>query len=322
VDDDTGRRLTLAADQIDPTFLLLYCDNYWPMPLERMWRRFNASGAMGQLTVYDNRDRYTRDNVRVNAEGWVTAYDKDRAASDLDGVDIGFGLFRRDVLDLLPNDNVSFERLVYPRLVSERRLQAFVTPHRYYSVSSHERLPITERFLSRQPAVIVDRDGVLNTKPPRAEYVRSWNEWEWRPGAKEALRRFTESGYLVIVVSNQAGIARGVMTEADLARIHEQLVRDVQQAGGRIDAIYHCPHGWDDGCGCRKPQPGMLLQAQRAFDLDLSRVWFIGDDARDGQAAEGAGCLFALVSEQRPLLDVTRHLLDHSAEAVVEEAHG
>lgn len=309
VENDTGRRLKLAESKIDPTFLLMYCDNYWPMPFDRMWKRYDTTNAQAMLTIYRNRDRYTRDNVRVDGDGWVSTYDKDRTLPDLAGVDIGFGLFKRDVLSWIsPESNVSFERVVYPRLIAARHVQAFQTDHRYYSVSSLERLSVTEQFLARRPSVILDRDGVLNQKPPRAHYVRSWSDWAWLPGAREALRLFKETGFQIILVSNQAGIARGEMTETDLAQIHEHMLNDARQAGGDIHAIYYCPHGWDDGCACRKPQPGMLFSAQRDFHLDLSQTCFIGDDERDAQAAEAAGCPSRLVSERRTLLDVAREL--------------
>ncbi len=316
VDDETGRRLKLAASRLEPTFFFLYCDNYWPMSFDLMWKRFLATGAKALLTVYQNSDHYTRDNVRVDSDGWIVTYDKDRKAPELQGVDIGFGIFRREIVERLPSDNVSFERVSYPQLVALRQLQAFLTDHRYYSVSSHDRLAITERFLARRPTVILDRDGVLNRKPPRATYVRSWMEWQWLPGAKEALCAFTAAGYRIIVVSNQAGIARGAMSEADLRAIHERLRADVRETGGEIETIYYCPHGWDDGCACRKPKPGMLFAAQREFHLDLSRTYFIGDDERDGQAAEAAGCPWMLVSEARPLLEITQELLRHDVAAL------
>jgi len=315
IEDETGRRLKLAAERLDPRFLLLYCDNYWPMPFARMWQCYRAAGCpSGMLTVYRNDDHYTKDNVRLDEDGAILCYDKQRAAPGLRGVEIGFAIFMKDVVDQLPDENVSFERVVYPRLVAQRQLWAFVTDHRYYSVSSHERLRVTEAFLARHPTVIVDRDGVLNRKPPRAQYVRSWQEWAWLSGAKEALRLLKEAGYRVIVVSNQAGIARGAMTEADVVAIHDRMRADAVAGGGQIDAVYYCPHGWDEGCACRKPKPGMLFQAQRDFHLDLSRTCFIGDDERDGQAAEAAGCPWQCVSEQRSLLEVVRGLLDDPVE--------
>jgi D-glycero-D-manno-heptose 1,7-bisphosphate phosphatase len=86
-------------------------------------------------------------------------------------------------------------------------------------------------------------------------------------------------------------------------------------SGGRIDAIYYCPHDWNEGCECRKPKPGMLFQAQRDFNLDLSRILFIGDDERDAQAADAAGCLSALVSDQKPLLNVINEVIANSRDS-------
>lgn len=139
--------------------------------------------------------------------------------------------------------------------------------------------------------------------------MRSWAEWEWLPGAKEALRLLKNFGHPVIIISNQAGIALGEMTEQDLTDIHRRMTAEVLTSGGRIDAIYHCSHGREDGCECRKPRPGMLHRAQRDFNLDLSRTWFFGDDDRDGQAAKAAGCRWARVSEDFSLLDAVRQLV-------------
>lgn len=311
VDNDTGRRLKLAAPRIEERFLLAYCDNYWPMRFDAMMRAYRQGRAAAQLVVYRNRDGYTRDNVRVDGDGFVTLYDKTRTAPDLAGVDIGFAIAERRIVDMLPDgENVSLEATVYPRLAAARQLRAFETDHRYYSVSTPERLPETERFLARRPAVLIDRDGVLNRRPGRGEYVRSWHDWAWLPGAKEALRLLNEAGYRVIVVTNQAGIARGAMTKTDLEAVHERMRAEAEESGGRIDAVYHCPHGWDDGCDCRKPAPGLLLQAQRDFALDLSRSPFVGDDARDGEAAARVGSPFVMVDEHTGLNGVVRRLLD------------
>jgi histidinol-phosphate phosphatase family protein len=315
-DDLTGHRMKVAAEHLDPCFLLLYCDNYWPIRMEAMWNRFEAADARAMVTVYSNRDRYSRDSVRVDEDGYVRVFDRSRKTPGLQGIEISYALLKRSVLELLPEEDALFEEAVYPPLAGRRELLAYVTDHRYYSVGSLERLPVTERFLARRPAVILDRDGVLNRRPPKANYVRSPDEFEWLPGAKAALRLFTEAGYQVIVVSNQAGIARGAMTEADLIRIHEQMKSEAAAEGGRIDALYHCPHGWDEGCECRKPKPGMLFSAQRDLDLDLTRTPFIGDDERDAEAADAAGCPALLVSDQVTLLDLAHELARDRVEQV------
>jgi len=309
VEYETGLRLKIARYQIDPVFLLMYCDNYWPMNFDSMWNQFTSSGAMAQITVYRNTDKYTKDNIQVGADSYVTIYDKSRTEQNLQGVDIGFIILKNDVVDLLPDENISFEKFIYPKLVKERQLSAFVTNHRYYSVGSHERLPMTNDFLARTPTIFLDRDGVLNKKMPRAQYVCSWKDWSWLPGAKEALTLFKEAVYRVILITNQPGIARGFMTEEDLSAIHQRMIEEVRSAGGEIFAIYHCPHGWDDGCECRKPRPGMLFKAQRDHHIDLSRTYFIGDDERDTEAGIAAGCKTLSVSEDTPLLKIVQNIL-------------
>jgi D-glycero-D-manno-heptose 1,7-bisphosphate phosphatase len=308
IDDDTGRRVKLAEPFLDPCFLLLYCDNYWPMSMEHMWRQFCASGAPAMITVYSNKDRYTQNSVRVESDGWVSLYDKTCSHPGLNGVEISYAIVKKEILGMLGNHNCLFETAVYQPLAEQRRLAGFVSDHRYYSVGSHRRLPLTEQFFQRTPTVILDRDGVLNRKPPRACYVRCPGELEWLPGAVAALRLLQEKGFRVVVVSNQAGIARGAMTESDVAAIHRRMSQEAQSAGGAIAAFYICPHDWDEGCECRKPNAGMLFQAQRDFQLDLSRTYFFGDDERDEAAARAAGCWFARVSEDKPLIECVKDL--------------
>jgi D-glycero-D-manno-heptose 1,7-bisphosphate phosphatase len=308
-DDLTARRLQIAEARLDPLFMLLYCDNYWPLDMDRMWARYLEVGAEAMVTIYANEDGYSRDNTRVGPDGRVEVFDRTRTAPDLRGVEISYALLPKSVLALLPPDgDVLVEEALYPRLAEEGRLGAQVSRHRYYSVGSMHRLPLTDAFLARRPTVILDRDGVLNERPPRAEYVRTPADFRWLDGSLESLRMFTTSGYRIIVISNQAGIGRGVMTEADLAAVHERMVREAADAGGTIDAIYHCPHDWDEGCTCRKPAPGMLFEAQHEHQLDLSRTPFIGDDERDGEAAAAAGAPYLAVTDTAPLIVHARAL--------------
>lgn len=139
----------------------------------------------------------------------------------------------------------------------------------------------------REPAltaVFVDRDGVLNVKAPEGSYVTSWDEFEWLPGAREGLRLLHEAGLPVIVVTNQRGIARGRMTQADLDDIHARMRAE---AGGAISAVYFCPH--EGGCRCRKPATGMFEDAAADLGLDLTRTAFVGDRAGDMEAARAIG---------------------------------
>lgn len=306
-DDDTGTRLRKAKHRIDDVFLFLYCDNYVPFSLKQLWEDFNTKPSIVALmTVYANNDGYTKDNLRLGKDGLVEIYDKSRTASNLSGVDIGFMVARRDILDLIPETNCSFEQEVYPKLIARKSLYASVTEHRYYSVGDWARLPLTTQFFEGHKAVLIDRDGVLNKKAPQGNYITDFSQWEWMPRAKEGLRLLHEAGYRLIVITNQACIARGMLTEAMLEEIHKKMCRE---AGVPITAIYHCPHHWDDDCPCRKPKPGMLLQAQRDHHLNLAETYFVGDDSRDAQAAASAGARFFPINDQTNLKDAAARII-------------
>lgn len=308
----TTLRLKQVYPQLDPLFLLHYCDNYWPMRWAPLWRNYLEHGAQAQMTVYDNADRYSRDNIRTDARGMVDRYDKSRLVPGLRGVDIGYLLMRREMIGEMPAVDAPFEQVLYPELCRRRMLAAYRTGHRYYGVGSLERYRASEAFFAGQRAVLLDRDGVLNERAPVGEYITSWKQWRWLPGALDALRILREAGRKVIVITNQAGIARGKLTAAKLDEIHARMLEEARRAGGEIDAVYHCPHRWPEageaGCGCRKPEPGMLFAAQRDHHLDLTRTIFFGDDERDAQAAENAGCEFAMVDEHWTLLERVREL--------------
>jgi len=146
-------------------------------------------------------------------------------------------------------------------------------------------------------AVFLDRDGVVNRDRP--EYVKSWEEFEFLPGVLEAFRRLAPSPHRVVVISNQSAIGRGFVSRDTVDKIHARMTEAIRRGGGRIDAVYYCPHRPDEDCLCRKPRPGLLLQAGRELDIDLRASWLIGDDQRDLETAVAAGV--------RPILVRTGH---------------
>jgi D-glycero-D-manno-heptose 1,7-bisphosphate phosphatase len=308
-DDLTAKRVQIAADRLDDAFMLMYCDNYLPLDMAAHWDAYVENGLPAMTTVYANEDGYSRDNVVVNPDGRLEVFDRSRSAQGLKGVEIGYAILPKSVLGRLPADgNELIEQALYPGLAAEGAISARVSRHRYYSVGSMHRLPLTEQFLARIPTVILDRDGVLNERPPRAEYVRHPAQFHWLAGALQALALLSNAGFRVIVVSNQAGIGRGLMSIDDLEKVHDRMRADATEASGHIEAIYFCPHDWNEGCECRKPKPGMIFRAQRDFQLDLSRTTYIGDDERDGEAAHAAGCRYLSVTESSSLLDHARSL--------------
>jgi histidinol-phosphate phosphatase family protein len=312
VEDDTGARLAKAKHLFDPLFVLLYCDNYWPMPFEAMWKVYTTANVDALVTVYMNHDGYTKNNIRIGGDGFIEVYDKSRQTPGLQGVDIGFFILKKEIIDLIPEGNHNFEKAVLPQLIAQRNIVTFRTEHRYYSVGSHERLVLTEQFLARKKTILLDRDGVLNKKAPEADYVKNRIEWEWLPGSKEALCLLKKNGYRILIISNQAGIARGKMTVADLEDIHNYIQEELSACDAAIDHFYYCPHGWDENCNCRKPKPGMLFQAQRDYHLDLSRLYFVGDDDRDIIAGTAAGTHTYKVDAGHTLLDFVKRELLHN----------
>jgi len=136
--------------------------------------------------------------------------------------------------------------------------------------------------------VILDRDGTINQDSDN--YIKSPLEWKPVPGSLEAIARLTQGGWRCVVATNQSGIARGLFDMATLNAIHAEMHRAVNQGGGRIEAIFFCPHAADSNCECRKPKPGLLREIGQRLDVDLASVPMIGDSLRDLQAAATAGC--------------------------------
>jgi D-glycero-D-manno-heptose 1,7-bisphosphate phosphatase len=141
--------------------------------------------------------------------------------------------------------------------------------------------------------VILDRDGTINED--RDDYVKSPAEWLPIPGSLEAIARLNHAGWHAVVATNQSGLARGLFDMVTLNAIHAKMNRALAEVGGRIDAVFYCPHGPDDGCTCRKPLPGMLKTIGERYGVPLRETYAIGDSLRDLQAAVAAGCAPHLV---------------------------
>ncbi len=306
---ETGERIKNAEELLDDNFLLMYCDNYWPLNLKKLVKYHDEHNVLTTVTIYTNKDNFTKSNMKVDNQGYVIFYDKSRKEKNLSGVDIGFFIINKEVLKWMPNTNFSFEKEILPKLIKEKQIAGYLTDHKYYSIGKIKRLPITEQFLKLKKVIFLDRDGVINKKPPKADYVKNWDEFEFLPGAVESLKILTQNGYEIYIISNQAGIARGMMTEGDLKEIHEKMKKKLENHGAKVSGIYYCPHGWDEECECRKPKPGMFFQAAREYHIDLPKAVFIGDDERDLQAGNAADCPTILFNPENNLLKVVKSLV-------------
>ncbi len=149
----------------------------------------------------------------------------------------------------------------------------------------------------KHPALFLDRDGVIIENC--SNYVRSWADVDIFPQAVAALAAVRDCPYRIVLVTNQSAVGRGLISRATAEAINDRLLAHVRAAGGRIDAVYMCPHGPDDGCDCRKPLPGLLLRAAEELDIDLSRSVMIGDALSDVMAGQAAGARAVLLRTGR-----------------------
>ncbi len=145
--------------------------------------------------------------------------------------------------------------------------------------------------------VLLDRDGVINEN--RGDYVKSWAEFRFIPGAPEAVARLSRAGIRVFVITNQSIINRGIVSRHAVETINRRMVREIEQHGGQIEAVACCPHHPDERCVCRKPEPGLLLSLAREHGLDLGSTVVIGDALGDIEAGTAAGCRAILVLSGR-----------------------
>ena len=171
-------------------------------------------------------------------------------------------------------------------------------------------------------AAFLDRDGVINRKAPEGQYVTRWEDFEFLPRVAEAIALLGGAGFSVIVVSNQRGVAKGLLTIAELELIHERMLKQLAAASAHLTAVYYCPHDSAPSCACRKPAPGMLFQAAREHRIELASSWMVGDSDIDMEAGKAAGCrtVRVLTNGTLPEIagDLTAHSLFEAAEQLIQ----
>ena len=172
----------------------------------------------------------------------------------------------------------------------------------------------------QQRFIVLDRDGVINEDSD--DFIKTPAEWLPLPGSLDAIAALGRAGFRITIATNQSGVGRGLYTIAILDAIHEKMMNSIRAAGGKIDGIFFCPHLPDAGCDCRKPEPGMLLQAAALFGCDPGDLRVIGDSMRDLEAAQSVGARPILVrtgygkdTERRLPADSTVAIFDNLADA-------
>lgn len=151
-------------------------------------------------------------------------------------------------------------------------------------------------------AIFLDRDGVICYN--RSDYVKSWQEFRFLPGAKQSLVALGRLGFAIVVVTNQSAVGRGIVKAATVEEIHRRMVAELASYGARVDRIFYCPHHPEAECNCRKPKPGLLVKAADEMGIDLSQSYMIGDAASDLIAGQTAGCRSILLLSGRGLRQI------------------
>ncbi len=308
-------------DQLTEDFLLLNGDVMFDVDFNRFVKYHKEKGGLVTLFTHPNNHPYDSGLIVADDEGvvhkWIT---KEEARTEYyrNRVNAGLHVISPKVLDKIINtQKVDLDRQLLKPLAGSGKMFVYDspeyvkdmgTPERYMAVCNDYRLGKVKakNLQNKQKAIFIDRDGTINKY---VGFLRNINDFELLPGVAEAIRLINESGYLVIVVTNQPVIARGEVTKAELEQIHNKMETLLGNEGAYVDRIYYCPHHPHKGyegeieeykieCECRKPKPGLIMKAAKDYNIDLSQSWMVGDGENDIRAGLSAGCKTALIGQE------------------------
>lgn len=307
-------------DKLTDDFLLLNADAVFDIDFRRFVEFHKSHGGLVTLFTHPNSHPYDSGIVIADGNGVVLqwlAKEDDRPDYYKNRVNAGLHVISPKVLDIdISTEKADLDRQVLKPLAGTGKMYVYDspeyvkdmgTPDRYESVCRDfsEGKVKARNLHNKQKAVFLDRDGVINKY---VGFLRNIDDFELLDGVSKAIRKINESGYLAIVVTNQPVIARGEVSFAELAEIHNKMETLLGEDGAYLDAIYFCPHHPDKGfdgeipelkfdCDCRKPKPGMLIKAAKKFNIDLTKSWMVGDSDSDIMAGKNAGCSTVLIGE-------------------------
>ncbi len=291
---DTAGALTLAAAHLAENFLMLNGDLLFDFNLLDLAARDAPEPWLAWLALREVADVGRYGAVRLDAER-VTAFGE-KASSGRGLINGGVYWLKREILREIAAPPSSMERDVLPKLIPRGLVRGAVYDGRFIDIGIPEDLARAETLLpawERRPAAFLDRDGVLNHD---SGYVHRAADFVWIDGAQRAIKCLNDRGWFVFVVTNQAGVARGFYPPADVEILHRWINDELRRVGAHVDGFYYCPHhpegtveDYRGVCDCRKPAPGMLLQAMREWPVERAASFMIGDKDIDMEAAKSAG---------------------------------
>lgn len=302
---DTGRRIWEAKDLFDKEFLLLYSDNFTNINLKKNFDLFKKKKSAITLTLSPK----DPGNIFLSRDNIVEKFHNKRLKK-FTYVEIGYMMVnKKKILKEFDIKNCSFNYII-KKLSSKHQISALVQDDKYYSISDIDRMKLAEKYLRPKKILLIDRDGVINSKSKKGRYLNYWNDFSFIKRTVKSMKKLSSLGYSFIVITNQAGVARGFTKVNELKNIHKKMINYLYKKGIKILKVYTCTHGWEDDCNCRKPKPGMLFRASNEFLFRLDQTFFIGDDDRDMQAAKLAGCEGILWRDTKKFLDISELIND------------
>ena len=306
IDWDTGKRVWEAREKLDELFLLLYSDNFVPFPLDKVYALHKQNKKPLTFMVASK----TPGNISLDKFGIVQQYDNKRFGLGLNYVEIGYMIVEKNqTLSFFDTPECSFSSILQ-KMAAKHQISAWVQHDSYHSISDPNRWQKAQEYLKPKKIILIDRDGVINKKASRGEYISKWEDFIWIKETRIAMKLMANEGFKFIIISNQAGIARGIISFTELEKIHNNMKNELQNDDIEILDIYICPHHWNEECLCRKPKPGMLLQASKDYLFRLDKTLYIGDDPRDVEAALNAGTDYILISEEKTNIDNHNNFVD------------
>ena len=297
VEWDTAKRIWESSELLDGVFLLLYSDNFVLFSLDKLSEKFRQSKKALTLIVTSK----IPGNISIDNSENILQYNNNRSSDYLNLVELGYMVIEKNrVLSYFDSSNNSFSN-VLKDLVLNNEVSCIVHYGPYHSISDPRRWKLAEKYLMNNKILLIDRDGVINKKAPKGEYISTWQDFKWIQETRDALKVLAKKGFKFIVITNQAGVARGLINPFELDNIHNKMLNELYQDGVEVIDIYVCTHHWNDGCSCRKPEAGMLYQASKDWLFKLDKTFFIGDDSRDCQAAFKGQCKSIFIGDKLDL---------------------
>jgi D,D-heptose 1,7-bisphosphate phosphatase len=317
----TAGALFNLLDELGDSFFLINGDVIFDVDFARIAAFHREKNALATLVSHPNSHPYDSALLVTDGDGRVTQWinKEDPRLYYNNRVNTGIHLFEKELWlrakETVTKKKVDLDRDILKPLIGTRRIFACDTPEYIKDMGSPDRYHQVERdvetglvaarnLANKQRAVFLDRDGTINEL---TGFVTKPEDFTLIPGAEEAIKGINNSGYLAIVITNQPVIARGECSLPELETIHQKMERDLGQEGAYIDALFYCPHHPGKGfpgerpeykidCNCRKPKPGMILEAAVKYHIGLASSWMVGDDVRDILAGKAAGCRTARIS--------------------------